>query len=734
MLYKFNAILVLLISLVNLDLKSQSIISGQLIIDTTIWRPIAYLSLISDFDKLNTMSIEMIVDKTEIDPNGRFQFRTEYLPKEDNLFRIHIVRRSDPPASLLIGGKDENYIFVIANNRSQIAITDSSDKELIKDALIKGYYPNIIIRQIDEIANYLDSTTFDGSPVKIELIKSAISEKLRAIADTCSNALVSLYALNKSNYEKNYYTNQQFYRNFFSKWKKDKSTYFVAFRKKVPSTSDLKTRLIILIGALTFTAGFLICLVGFKLFKKNKNLLHNLSVQERKIFALILEGKSNKEISEILIIGLSTVKSHLNSIYSKLDLNSRKDILNLDFDKQDKLTKLNHNMKKFLLFIAVVSLSLAAMSQKGKVTSALSYIDQGILDKAKEAIDQALVNEKSKDWFNTYFAKGKLCQASFESENIKYKSLYPDPLEEAYASYEKAIELDPKGTIKKKIVTNMIYNSLAVNLFKQGSSRFENKDFSGALKSFESQIKITEGDKYAGSIDTGMYYNAALSAINAKKYHDAIQYLERCTEMKYLGIRPYFDMQACYLGLGDTLKAESILKNLSTSFPNEKDIYLQLIDLYINSNKNQEALKYIKIAKEHDPNNYSLFYVSGIIYLKQNNYDFAITDLLRSVELNPDYFDSQLSLGITYINKAADLNILANEIMDIKKYNEAVAQLNNVYAKALPYIEKANELNPGDIYTMSRLQELYYRLGVKDSSLNQKYLNIKAKIDALDKK
>ena len=68
-------------------------------------------------------------------------------------------------------------------------------------------------------------------------------------------------------------------------------------------------------------------------------------------------------------------------------------------------------MKKFFLLIAAVSISFGAMSQKGKVTSALSYIDQGMLDKAKEAIDQALVNEKTMNWSNTYFAKGKLCQA-----------------------------------------------------------------------------------------------------------------------------------------------------------------------------------------------------------------------------------------------------------------------------------------------------------------------------------
>jgi hypothetical protein len=48
-------------------------------------------------------------------------------------------------------------------------------------------------------------------------------------------------------------------------------------------------------------------------------------------------------------------------------------------------------------------------------------------------------------------------------------------------------------------------------------------------------------------------------------------------------------------------------------------------------------------------------------------------------------------------------------------------------------MERAHELRPDDFDTMARLQELYYRLRVKDQSLNEKYLNIKAKIDAIKK-
>jgi len=390
-------------------------------------------------------------------------------------------------------------------------------------------------------------------------------------------------------------------------------------------------------------------------------------------------------------------------------------------------------MKKFFLLIATISISLGAMSQKGKVTSALSLIEQGSLDKAKDALDQALVDEKSKDWFNTYFAKGKLCQASFESDNPKFKALYADPLDEAYSAYEKSMELDPKGTMKKKIITGLVYNSLAVNFYAQGSARFEAKDYAGALKSFESQIKITEGDKFIGAVDTGMYYNAGIASVNAAKYPEAIKYLQKCAEMKYLGITPYFQMSQVYLNMGDTVKAESMLTGLTSKFPNDKDITLNLIDLYIKSNKNEEALKYIKIAKETEPNNYILYSVAGIIYLNQEKYDPAITELTKSVELKGDVFDSQYGLGAAYINKAADMFKKANDIVDVAKYNAAAEEANAVYAKALPYMEKAYELKPNDESTLRSLMQLYYRMKAKDPAYGPKYDAIKAKVDALGK-
>jgi hypothetical protein len=57
-----------------------------------------------------------------------------------------------------------------------------------------------------------------------------------------------------------------------------------------------------------------------------------------------------------------------------------------------------------------------------------------------------------------------------------------------------------------------------------------------------------------------------------------------------------------------------------------------------------------------------------------------------------------------------------------------------VYAKSLPFIEKAYELKPDDIYNLKALQELYYRLKQKDPSLAPKYETIKAKVAAIEGK
>jgi len=326
---KIIGLLVIFLSF-NSNLKSESGIYGQFQLDTAVWSPVAYLSLIPSFNDMYSMSHSMIIDQATIDHTGSFSFSSRLLPEKDHLFRIHFSKREDPAASLIIGGKDENHFFLIANQSARVLIRNDGDSVITREIIFEGYFPNIQLQQINQIAAYLDSASFETSPVISDLIRSGVFENLRAYADTCSNPIVSLYALYKSRFESNFPLNQQFYKNFLLKWKNEETVYFEEFRKKIPvqKSRGLSFR-ILLFGTILFIAGFFVSLWLHKSWPKNQNPLKDLTVQERKVFSMIRKGKTNKEISESLMVSLSTVKSHVNSIYSKLEINSRKDALNL---------------------------------------------------------------------------------------------------------------------------------------------------------------------------------------------------------------------------------------------------------------------------------------------------------------------------------------------------------------------------------------------------------------------
>jgi len=55
----------------------------------------------------------------------------------------------------------------------------------------------------------------------------------------------------------------------------------------------------------------------------------HLTSQEVKILQFIQQGKSNKEIAAELFIELSTVKSHINKLYAKLKVKSRKEAVQM---------------------------------------------------------------------------------------------------------------------------------------------------------------------------------------------------------------------------------------------------------------------------------------------------------------------------------------------------------------------------------------------------------------------
>ena len=92
----------------------------------------------------------------------------------------------------------------------------------------------------------------------------------------------------------------------------------------------------------------------------------------------------------------------------------------------------------------------------------------------------------------------------------------------------------------------------------------------------------------------------------------------------------------------------------------------------------------------------------------------------KAITLKPDYFDALYNIGAMYFNKAVKMQEVANAITDNKKYNEASAKADKVFAESLPFLEKAEQVNTDDKETyrglLETLKKLYLMMNQADKA------------------
>lgn len=305
---------------------AKGVLYGNISLDET-WSPVVFLSYIPTFDDMYLMSNDAIISKANIDSLGNFSFDISYLPEKDNLFRLHIIKKGDVPNTLIIGGNNENHLFLLANCYSTIEINCKNILPPFKNVSFGKSSSNIAFSEITNLIVTAENKANESGNAKRRLIENKLHDKLRFIADTCSNPLISLYAIYNSGFETNYNSNVGYYESYLDRWSNQKDSYFVAFRKEIPlPNGKSKTWIIILLSVVLISISYY---YGNRTRKKERG-IKKLSVQERKVFELLKTGATNQEISEECNIGLSTVKSHVSSIFVKLQIKSRKEAMNME--------------------------------------------------------------------------------------------------------------------------------------------------------------------------------------------------------------------------------------------------------------------------------------------------------------------------------------------------------------------------------------------------------------------
>jgi len=103
------------------------------------------------------------------------------------------------------------------------------------------------------------------------------------------------------------------------------SVVLIDLKSETPEPSYL---FIFGISSLILASGLLLYFLLFNNSKTNakSNLLSKLTKKEKEVLPLISQNKSNKEIADELYISTSTVKTHINNIFKKLNISSRSEL------------------------------------------------------------------------------------------------------------------------------------------------------------------------------------------------------------------------------------------------------------------------------------------------------------------------------------------------------------------------------------------------------------------------
>lgn len=365
-------------------------------------------------------------------------------------------------------------------------------------------------------------------------------------------------------------------------------------------------------------------------------------------------------------------------------------------------------MKK-LLILPLLLLSVASVAQKAAVQTAYNYLRYDDLDKAKEAIDGAATNESTIGMAKTWYYRGSIYQALFESTKEKFASLKPGSLAEAIKSYEKTLELDTKNEFREDVIKRLeIAGSQMLN---SGVDHYKAQNYGEAYKAFNSSYMI--GSKYFNRMDTLALYNAALAADKSGDRATAMADFKKLMDANYGGPKLYSMMANMYLDQKDTANALLTINQGRQKYPEDGTLITQGLNIYLTSGRDKEAFDQNEEALKKDPGNPVLYYIKGNLADKLNKREDCIAAYKKAIELKPDYFDALYNLGALFFNEGAEMSNKANSIpaSKVAEYDAAKKKFEAKFKEALPYLEKAYQLNPGDMSTKQSLRQLYTRLG-----------------------
>ena len=320
--------LLISIILLGLPLSGQTAISGYIdTAETHFTERKVFLTKISLKDVPDFKKAIKIASST-IDDEGFFEFKRSFIDEKEAVYRVYINRFEKAlndtlqVDKLFLFSKEDTLIFKKTDSPfSEYSNTNDSDTEWQR---LRVYEARL------KKSEYIKEDSL--SDAYISSLKSYTKDSLQILMVK----LISIKQLdNQDLLAKDIIKNKDYYTELLSELKKsgiERSDYLflenkLAFLITEKAESKYQSSIIIIGFLILAVVGLFAFILKMRSTESQSSFNEeDLSKQERNIRTLILEGKSNKEIANELFISLSTVKSHISNIYSKLRVSDRREL------------------------------------------------------------------------------------------------------------------------------------------------------------------------------------------------------------------------------------------------------------------------------------------------------------------------------------------------------------------------------------------------------------------------
>ncbi|MBW7870698.1 MAG: tetratricopeptide repeat protein [Flavobacteriia bacterium] len=164
--------------------------------------------------------------------------------------------------------------------------------------------------------------------------------------------------------------------------------------------------------------------------------------------------------------------------------------------------------------------------------------------------------------------------------------------------------------------------------------------------------------------------------------------------------------------LGGLKKYDPITESISNKFPNDQEIQNLVGNVYYFSGKEDMFISKLEQEIKANPNNAQNYFNLGVINMDKGNDEKAKEYFEKATQVDPNYKNAYTNLALLIVRPEKEyIEIINNNLGSSAKekglYKEYSEKRKALYIKAIPYLEKAFELDKNDYDAARTLRQAY---------------------------